>query len=154
MGRYRGTYLTERQVRVLEMRAGGMTLTQIAEALGVTPSTVSKILKSAEAAVERCRATISLYESIISPPIKVFAKAGSRLEDVVEEVYRKANEEGIKVRLGSLQLFEHLVRELGDAVRGGVLAEDAVIVVTRGGDVGVEGGAGQWFRRPSPTGSK
>ncbi len=138
MARFRGTNLTEKQVRVLELRARGMTLTQIAEVLGVTPSTVSKILKSAEAAVERCRATIALYESITMPPLRVVARAGSRLEDVVEEVYRRANEEGIKVRLGSLQLYEYLVKELGDRVSNGVLTEDAMIIVTRAGEVGVE----------------
>lgn len=140
--KHRSTYLTERQIQVLELRARGMTLTQIAEALGVTPSTVSKILKSAEAAVERCRATIELYESITSPPLKVLAKAGSRLEEVVEEVYKRANEEGIKVRMGSLQLFEHLARGLGDLVRGGVLVGDALIAVTRSGDVVVKGKKG------------
>ena len=139
MSRYRGTHLTKKQVRVLELRARGMTLTQIAEVLGVTPSTVSKILKSAEATVERCRATIELYESITSPPLKVLARAGSKLEEVVEEVYRRANEEGIKVRLGSLQLYEHLARALGKVVRDGVLVKDVVIVITRGGDVEVKG---------------
>ncbi len=138
MGKYRDTHLTERQVRVLELRARGMTLTQIAEVLGVTPSTVSKILKSAEAAVERCRATVALYESITSPPLRILARSGTKLEDVVEEVYRRANEEGIKVRMGSLQLFEYLSNELGDTVKNGVLINDAEVVITRQGDVKVE----------------
>lgn len=139
MGRYGGTHLTEKQVRALEMRARGMTLAKIAEALGVTPSTVSKILKSAEATVERCRATLALYESITSPSATVPARAGSRLEEVVEEVYRAANESGIKVRLGSLQLYEHLSSALGDAVREGVLTRDLTIIITKEGDVVVRG---------------
>lgn len=138
MGRHEGTHLTERQVQILEMRARGMTLTQIARELGVTPSTVSKILKSAEATVEKCRATIALYESITSPPVEVVARAGSRLEDVVKDVYSRANEEGIKVRLGSLQLYEYLVKELGDAVRNDTLVKDTVIVITRTGDIQIK----------------
>ncbi len=135
MGRYRGTNLTERQVRVLEMRARGMTLTQIADALGITPSTVSKILKTAEAVVERCRATIALYESIMSPAAEVVARAGEGLDGVVEEVYRAANRAGVKVKLGSLQLYGLIRDALAGSVRDGVLMSDAVIVITRGGDV-------------------
>ncbi len=150
MGKFKNTCLTEKQVRVLEMRARGMTLTQIAVALGVTPSTVSKILKTAEAVVEKCRATIALYESITSPAAEVSARAGSRLEEVVDEVYRVANEAGIKVRLGSLQLYEHLSRELSDSVEGGVLANDVVILITRSGDVIVKGPHGS---RASSTSS-
>ncbi len=135
MVRYRGTHFTERQVRVLELRAKGMTLTQIAEVLGVTPSTVSKILKSAEAVVERCRETLRVYEAITSPGAVVEVGEGDPLEAVVERVYEVANNAGIKVRYGSLRLYELLREGIGGDVSRGRYR----VLITRDGDVIVSG---------------
>jgi len=108
---YEGTYLTEKQVRVLKYLASGLSKTEIARRLNVSRATVSAIVKSAESIVERCRRTIELYENLVSTCSARFPP-GTPVDRVVEEIYRLADSSGVKIAEKGYELYKHIVTSL------------------------------------------
>jgi Tfx family DNA-binding protein len=131
---YEGTYLTERQVRVLKYLASGLSKSEIARRLNVSRATVVAILKSAESTIERCRRTIELYESIVSICSARFPP-GTSVDRVVEEIYKLADSSGVKVSEKSYELYKHIVKSLKGKVVNGVLKTGAVVSISKDGRV-------------------
>ncbi|MDI6819604.1 MAG: Tfx family DNA-binding protein [Candidatus Hodarchaeaceae archaeon] len=106
------THLTRRQFEVLKRRREGKSLTQIAEELGTSRSNVSRIIKIAERNVERARNTLKLIGTI-EWPIKIDVRAGSNVYSVSEQVFRKADERGIKITRNYSELTRLITETLG-----------------------------------------
>ena len=133
---YEGTYLTERQVRVLKYLASGLSKSEIARRLNVSRATVVAIIKSAESTIERCRRTIELYESIVSMCSARFPP-GTPVDRVVEEVYRLADSSGVKVSEKSYELYKRIVESLKGKVVNGMLKTGAVVSISKDGRIAV-----------------
>ena len=133
---YEGTYLTERQVRVLKYLASGLSKSEIARRLNVSRATVVAIIKSAESTIERCRRTIELYESIVSMCSARFPP-GTPVDRVVEEVYRLADSSGVKVSEKSYELYKRIVGSLKGKVVNGMLKTGAVVSISKDGRIAV-----------------
>jgi len=133
---YEGTYLTEKQVRVLKYLASGLSKTEIARRLNVSRATVSAIVKSAESIVERCRRTIELYENLVSTCSARFSP-GTPVDRVVEEIYRLADSSGVKIAEKGYELYKHIVTSLKGRVSEGVLRVGVMIAISRSGKVSI-----------------
>ena len=106
------THLTKRQFEVLKRRMKGMSLTEIAEEIGTTRSNVSRIAKIAELNVERARNTLKLMETI-EWPIKIDVKSGTNVYSISEQVFRKADEKGVKVSHNYSEIVRLITEALG-----------------------------------------
>ncbi|RLG55442.1 MAG: transcriptional regulator, partial [Candidatus Hydrothermarchaeota archaeon] len=71
------SFLTEKQIKVLELRAKGYTQEQIAKILGTSRVNVTILEKKAKENVEKARKTIELFESLT--PIKVTIKKDANI---------------------------------------------------------------------------
>ena len=133
---YEGTYLTERQVKVLKYLASGLSKSEIARRINVSRATVAAIVKSAESTVERCRRTIELYEDLVSTCSAIFPP-GTPVDKVVEEIYRLADSSGVKISKKGYELYKHVVSSLKGRVSGGVLRVGVVVTISRNGEVSI-----------------
>ncbi len=106
------THLTKRQLEVLKSRKEGKSLAQIAKELGTSRSNVSRIAKIAERNVERAKDTLKLIETI-EWPIRIDARAGANVYTVSENVFKKADEKGIRVSYNYSELVRLITEALG-----------------------------------------
>jgi hypothetical protein len=101
------TTLTDRQVEVLELREQGLTQREVADRLGTTDSNVSAIERAAEANVEKARRTLELVQTLRAP-VHFRLPSGSYFDAVVDEIYDRGDEAGIKIAYCRPELYAHL----------------------------------------------
>lgn len=129
-----GTSLTERQVQVMGLRRDGRTQQEVAELLGTTASNVSAVERAAQDNIEKARRTLDLVKTIRAPA-RLEAPQGMVFEELVDAIYAKGDESGIKIDYCIPELYSHLYAHLQDSVEGSRLITDAEIGITRDGTV-------------------
>ncbi|WP_209475591.1 Tfx family DNA-binding protein [Thermococcus stetteri] len=102
------SFLTEQQIRVLQLRARGLKQSEIAEILGTSRANVSILERRALEKVEKARNTLLLWEQINSK-ISVDVKKGEDIFQVPEKLFRKADELGVKVPYSTAEIIAFLV---------------------------------------------
>ena len=132
----RSTVLTDRQVEVLELREKGYTQQEVADVLGTTDSNVSAIERAAEANVEKARRTLELVRTLRSPA-RFTVRSGAYFDDLVDEVYSRGDEAGIKIGLCRPELYAHLYGTLEEDTSQNRLENPVEIGLTKNGDVKV-----------------
>ena len=130
------TTLTERQVEVLDLREEDRTQREVAEILGTTASNVSAVERAAEKNVEKARRTLELLRTLRSP-VRFTAEAGTYFGDLVDEVYARGDEAGVKVAYCTPELYAHLYGALEDHTDESRLQTTVEIGLTKDGDVKV-----------------
>lgn len=130
------TVLTERQVEVLELREAGLTQRAIAEQLGTTASNVSAVERAARENVEKARRTLELVRTIRSPS-RFTVQAGTVFDDLVQEIYDRGDETGIKVAYSRPELYAYLYENLSAHTSENRLDASVAIGLTEDGDVNV-----------------
>jgi len=128
------TTLTDRQVEVLELRERGHTQREVADRLGTTDSNVSAIERAAEENVEKARRTLELVQTIRAP-VHTTLPEGSYFEDVVDEIYDRGDEAGIKIDYCRPELYSHLFGLLEPHTSENRLDTSIRIGITEGGEV-------------------
>ncbi|MFB6129226.1 MAG: Tfx family DNA-binding protein [Salinigranum sp.] len=131
-----GTILTDRQVEVLERRERGHTQREVAAELGTTDANVSAVERAAEANVEKARRTLELVRTLRAP-VQFTVEAGTYFDDVVDHVYARGDEAGIKVDYCRPELYAHLYGALEDCTDENQLAASVRVGLTPDGDVNV-----------------
>jgi Tfx family DNA-binding protein len=130
------TTLTERQVEVLELREEGLTQREVAERLGTTGSNVSAIERAAERNVEQARRTLGLIRTIRSP-VRLTVEAGTTFDDLIDTVYERGDEDGVKIGYCRPELYAHLFGRLEPHTSRNRLDTEVEIGLTREGEVKV-----------------
>ncbi|AZH26471.1 Tfx family DNA-binding protein [Haloplanus aerogenes] len=130
------TTLTDRQVEVLELREQGLTQREVAERLGSTGSNVSAIERAAEQNVEQARRTLQLIRTIRSP-VRLTADTGTTFDDLVDTIYDRGDEDGVKIAYCRPELYAHLFGQLEPYTTRNRLDREIEIGLTRDGEVKV-----------------
>lgn len=130
------TFLTERQVEVLELREEGLTQREIAERFETTDSNVSAVERAARENVAKARRTLELVRTMRSPG-RVTVEAGTSFDEFVDRIYESGDETGIKVDYARPELYGHLYEELQAHTDGNELQTAVEVRLTSGGDVTV-----------------
>lgn len=130
------TTLTERQVEVLELRERGLTQREVADRLGTTGSNVSAVERAAERNVEAARRTLRLVRTIRSP-VRLTVEAGTTFDDLVDTVYDRGDENGVKIAYCRPELYAHLFGQLEAHTTRNRLNVDVEVGLTREGEVKV-----------------
>jgi Tfx family DNA-binding protein len=136
MGVAEPTILTERQVEILELRERGLTQREVADRLGTTGSNVSAVERAAERNVERARETLALIRTIRSP-IRLTVEPGTTFDDLVDTVYERGDEDGVKIGYCRPELYAHLFGRLEPHASRNRLDTAVEIGLTRDGEVKV-----------------
>ena len=130
------TTLTERQVEVLELREQGLTQREVADRLGTTGSNVSAVERAAERNVEQARRTLGLIRTIRSP-VRLTVESGTTFDEMVDTVYERGDEDGVKIAYCRPELYAHLFGQLEGLTTQNRLDAEVEIGLTREGDVKV-----------------
>ena len=102
------SFLTEQQIRILQLRAKGLKQSEIAEILGTSRANISILEHRALEKIQRARNTLLLWEQINSK-ISVDVKQGEDIFNVPGRLFKKADELGIKVPYSTAEIVAFLV---------------------------------------------
>lgn len=130
------TILTERQVEVVKLRERGYTQREVADELGTTDANVSAIERAAEENVEKARRTLELVRTLRAPT-RFTVPAGTCFEDLVDRIYERGDEAGLKVDYCRPELYAHLYGVLGDVASENMLDAAVSVGLTSDGRVEV-----------------
>ncbi|PTD94642.1 transcriptional regulator [archaeon SCG-AAA382B04] len=128
------SFLTQKQKRVLKLRESGKTQKEISEILGTSRSNVSLIEKRARENIERSKKTIKEWKQIFSP-VNVLIEEGTDILDIPSIIYKKANEEGIKINLATVGIIEKIKDNNEELLDNRVTKKSFHIHITKLGDV-------------------
>lgn len=132
------SFLTERQIRVLQMRQKGMSQQQIADLMGTTRSNVSILERRAHQNIARAERTL-LQWTMLRAPISIKAKAGTDVFDLPRTIFAAADELGIRLPVTSLDIVVQLKRRAPRLFKRRALEREVLISVTEEGEVMVDG---------------
>jgi len=132
------SFLTERQIRVLQMRQAGMSQQQIADLMGTTRSNVSILERRAHQNIARAERTL-LQWTMLRAPISIKAKAGTDVFDLPRAIFAAADELGIRLPVTSLDIVVQLKRRAPRLFKRRALEREVLISVTEEGEVMVDG---------------
>ena len=127
------SFLTEKQIKVLELRAKGYTQEQIAKILGTSRVNVTILEKKAKENVEKARKTIELFESLT--PIKVTIKKDANIFEITQIIFSEADKHGIEVVYNSTSIIGMVRRSAGDKIFGNRVIRDFEILILRSGKI-------------------
>ncbi|WP_324735122.1 Tfx family DNA-binding protein [Thermococcus sp. SY098] len=102
------SFLTEQQIRILQLRAKGLKQSEIAELLGTSRANVSILEHRALEKIEKARNTLLIWEQINSK-ISVEVKKGEDIFTIPAKLFKKADELKIKVPYSTAEIIAFLV---------------------------------------------
>ncbi|NJE09206.1 Tfx family DNA-binding protein [Thermococcus sp. M39] len=102
------SFLTEQQIRILQLRAKGLKQSEIAELLGTSRANVSILEHRALEKIEKARNTLIIWEQINSK-ISIEVKKGEDIFTIPDKLFKKADELKIKVPYSTAEIIAFLV---------------------------------------------
>ncbi len=129
----RDSFLTPNQLKVLELRAQGLTQEEVAELIGTTRANVSIAEKRAKENIEKARNTLRAFEML--HPIVLNIPRGTDLFQVPVLIYQEADKHGIKILYNTTSLIGVLRRRAKSKISGNRVIEGFKILILRGGRV-------------------
>jgi len=134
----RDSFLTERQLKVLQMRLSGRSQQEVADSFGTTRSNISILEKRAHQNIARAERTLQQW-MMLRAPISVQAQAGTDVFELPKMIFAAADEKGMRLPITSLDIVVQLRRKAPRLFKKRALERDARIFVTEEGEVLVEG---------------
>lgn len=131
------SFLTDKQKKILKLREEGKTQEEVSEIIGTSRSNVSLIEKRARKNINKSRETIQEWKTIVSP-INVEVEEGVDVFEVPKMVYKKADEEDVKVDLATVDIIGEIEEAGGDLLEHRVTKDSFVIYITESGEVLIE----------------
>lgn len=126
--------LTDRQLKVLQLRSMGKKYSEIAQELGVSVESVfiteKRAVKNIRLAFETIRAAV--HGGIIH---RVEFKAGTRLMEIPVKLFEEADRLGIKINANFTKLYDDIRYEVPGSISGTTLAKDIVAYILFDGSV-------------------
>ena len=132
------SFLTARQLEVLQLRRHGSSQQDVADRLGTTRSNISILEKRAHQNIARAERTLQQW-MMIRAPITCRVKAGTDVFDLPRMIFAAADEKGMRLPVTSLDIVVQLQRRAPKLFKKRSLEQDADIYVTEEGEVMVEG---------------
>jgi hypothetical protein len=131
------SFLTKRQLEVLQMRHQGLSQQDIAERLGTTRSNISILEKRAHQNIARAQRTVRQW-MMIRAPISLFVKGGTDVFEIPRMIFAAADEMGIRLHVTSMDILVQLRRNAPRLFHKRVLGRDVRIYVNENGEAMVE----------------
>ena len=131
------SFLTKRQLAVLQMRHQGLSQQDVADRLGTTRSNISILEKRAHKNIARAQRTVQQW-MMIRAPISLFVKEGTDVFDIPRMIFAAADEMGIKLHVTSMDILVQLRRNEPRLFHKRVLGRDVRIYMKENGETMVE----------------
>ncbi|MFA7374353.1 MAG: Tfx family DNA-binding protein [Methanothrix soehngenii] len=131
------SFLTKRQLEVLQMRHQGLSQQDVADRLGTTRSNISILEKRAHQNIARAQRTVQQW-MMIRAPISLFVKGGTDVFEIPRMIFAAADEKGIRLHVTSMDILVQLRRNAPRLFHKRVLVRDVRIYMKENGETMVE----------------
>ncbi|MDD4161793.1 MAG: Tfx family DNA-binding protein [Methanothrix sp.] len=131
------SFLTQRQLKVLQMRLAGLSQQEVADSLGTTRSNISILEKRAHQNIARAERTLQQW-MMLRAPISLQAQAGTDVFELPKMIFAAADEKEIRLPITSLDIVVQLRRKAPRLFKKRALEKRAQIYVTEEGELLVE----------------
>lgn len=128
--------LTEKQVKVVKLRARGLSLRDVASAMGVSHQDVALTEKRALRNVELALQTILAYK-IATAPVKVILREGTRHVDIPRLIIEEADRAGVKLKADISLMLKLLWQRAGDCIERFRVSRPILVIADREGNLDV-----------------
>lgn len=128
------TFLTEAQLRVLELRMRGLTQAEIARKLKTSRANVSILERRARENIAKAERTLKLLERLKAPVI-ITVKEGDDILQVPKKIFEAADVAKIRVKQGTAEIIAKIKEEAGDRIHGRSVTKNFNIALTSNGEI-------------------
>ena len=135
--RPRGTILTRRQWRILQLRATGLTQSQVAKRLGTSRENISIIEHRAHANVRAAKATLAAMEQL-SESKEIIIPSGTSIFEAVSMILLRADVLRIKLRTSADSILAAIRSKCKGRMRGHHLTAVVRIRISEEGTVTIK----------------
>ncbi len=130
------SFLTEQQIKVLELKSKGYTQSEIAKILGTTRANICTLEKRAMKNLAKAMNTIKIFDNLF--PIRIYIEKGEDIFDIPKKIFRVADEHGIKMEETTTTLIERIRALASRRINGRVVERDFTIRLTRFGSIQID----------------
>ncbi len=127
------SFLTERQLEILELRGKWRTQEEVARKLGTTRENVTITEKRARENIEKARRTIDAFEML--SPVEIKIEEGEDIFGVPDKILRVGDATGTEVLYGKTTIIGMLRRHAGDKIRGNKILDGFKVLLLRSGKI-------------------
>ena len=128
------SFLTDRQMQILRLRAQGFSQQELAKMIGTTRANISKLERRAHQNIKAARKTIHDWMKIQAPIITQIP-AGTDVLRVPDMIFKEADLMGIHLPANSIDLIVRLKAKAPFLFMRQNLPKDVVIFITREGQI-------------------
>ena len=128
------SFLTDRQMQVLRLRAQGFSQQDVAKMIGTTRANISKLERRAHKNIKAARKTIHDWMKIQAPIITQIP-AGTDVLMVPDMIFKEADLMGIHLPANSIDLIVRLKAKAPFLFMRQNLPKDVVVFITREGQI-------------------
>ncbi len=134
MMRAKNTFLTKAQLRVMGLRAKGLSQAEVARMIKTSRANVCILERRARENIERARETLRLAGGIESPVV-VRIESGEDILEAPKRFFAAADKAKIKAGLDTAALIARIREQAGDKLKGRLASEAIDLMLTSDGDV-------------------
>lgn len=127
------SFLTERQLEILELRGRWHTQEEIARKLGTTRENITITEKRGRENIKKARKTIEAFEML--SPVKIEIDRGENLFLVSDKILKIGDARGIDVRYSKTTIISMLRRKARKRVDGDMVLEGFKVLLLRSGKI-------------------
>ncbi|MDD1742883.1 MAG: Tfx family DNA-binding protein [Methanotrichaceae archaeon] len=131
------SFLTDRQVKVLELRLKGCSQQDIADILGTCRSNISILEKRAHRNISRAKRTLHQW-MMIQSPIFLKLSRGTDVFDISDTIFAAADEKGIHLPITSLDIIVQLKSKAPNIFGKRYIKKDVQIYISEVGDLMIQ----------------
>lgn len=131
------SFLTEKQIKVLQLRQKGQSQQDVADTMGTTRSNISILEKRAHQNIARSRTTLRQWMTI-QAPIHLKVLTGTDVFDIPARIFQAADRSSIQLPSTSLDIIDQLRRTAPKLFKKRALLQDIEIYVTEDGEIIVQ----------------
>ncbi len=127
------SFLTKRQMEILELRSRWCTQEEIARELGTTRENVTITEKRALENIKKARRTIDAFEML--SPVEIEIEKGDDIFQVPDKILRIGDANGIDVLYNRTTIVGMLRRKAQDRIRGNRILDGFKVLLLRNGKI-------------------
>lgn len=128
--------LTEHQIKVLKLRAKGLSLREASSTLNVSHQDIAVTEKRALRNIELAKQTLIAYK-LATSPVKVLLSEGTRHVDIPVLVIEEADRAGVKIKADISLLLKLIWRRARSCIDNRRVKKPIMILVDKEGELDV-----------------
>lgn len=128
------SFITERQLEILELKKEGFSQAAIARRLGTTRANISATEKTAKENIKKAKNTLKIA-NMLEAAVWIKIEKDTDLNEVPKMIYEKAGKDEIWVNLDTPSLIGLITKDCKDKIKGRRVVGEIEIAITREGEI-------------------